>query len=89
MQHLLGVLEEFFHSSRLAKNVEKTKMMEVQAIQPHPYPMLTYTGEHIQFVQSFKYLGIDVPTTNKWNTCFDSSLQAGWKSYYLLENQCN
>ena len=27
MQHLLGVLEEFCHSSGLAVNVEKTKMM--------------------------------------------------------------
>ena len=49
----------------------------------------SYRGEHIQFVQSFKYLGIDVPATNKWSACFDSRLQAGWKSYYLLENQCN
>ena len=72
MQHLLGVLEEFCHSSGLAVNVEKTKMMVVQTIQPHHYPMLTYRGEHIQFVRSFKYLGIDVPTTNKWSPCFDS-----------------
>ena len=77
MQHLLGVLEEFCHSSGLAVNVEKTKMMVVQTIQPHHYPMLTYRGEHIQFVRSFKYLGIDVPTTNKWSACSDSRLQAG------------
>ena len=64
-------------------------MMAVQTIQPHHYHMLTYRGEHIQFVRSFKYLGIDVSTTNKWSACFDSRLQAGWKSYYLLENQCN
>ena len=61
MQHLLGVLEEFCHSSGLAVNVEKTKMIVVQTIQPHHCPMLTYRGEHIQFVRSFKYLGIDVP----------------------------
>ena len=33
MQHLLGVLEEFCHSSGLALNVEKTNMMVVQTIQ--------------------------------------------------------
>ena len=65
-------------------NVEKTKMMVVQTIQPHHYPMLTYRGEHIQFVRSFKYLGIDVPATNKWIACFNSRLQASWKS---VENQ--
>ena len=50
MQHLLGVLEEFCHSSGLAVNVEITKMMVVQTVQTHHYPMLTYRGEHIQFV---------------------------------------
>ena len=33
MQHLLGVLEEFCHSSGLVVNVEKTKMMAVQTNQ--------------------------------------------------------
>ena len=70
-------------------DVEKTKRMVVQIIQPHHYPILTYRGQHIQFVRRFKYCGIDVPATNKWSACFDYKLQASWKSYYLLENQCN
>ena len=53
MQHLLGVLEEFCHSSGLAVNVEKTKRMAMQTIQPHHW--LTYRGEHIQNFQSFIY----------------------------------
>ena len=32
-------------------------------------------------------LGIDVPAT--WSICFESRLQASWKSYYILENKCN
>ena len=60
-----------YHNSGLAVNVEKTKMVAMQTIQPHHYPMLTCIGEHIQFIQSFKYLGIDVAPTNKWTTCFD------------------
>ena len=67
----LSLLEEFFHSSGLAVNVEKTKLMVVQTIQPHHYPVLTYRDEHIQFVQRFKYLGIDVPATNKWSACLE------------------
>ena len=89
MQRLLGALEAFCQSSGLTINVDKTKMMVVQTIQPHQYPMLTYKGEHVQFVQSFKYLGIDVFATSKWSVCFESRLQAGWKSYYMLENKCN
>ena len=61
MQNLLGVLEEFCHSSGLAVNVEKTKMMVVQTIQPHHYPMLTYRGEHIQFVQTLNILVLMYP----------------------------
>jgi hypothetical protein len=26
---------------------------------------------------------------NRWSGCFDSKLQAGWKSCYTFENQCN
>ena len=86
MQRLLGVLETFCESSGLTVNVEKTKMMVVRTKQPQQYPTLMYKGEPIQCVQSFKYLGIDIPATNRWSGCFESRLQAGWKSYYMLEN---
>ena len=45
-------------------------------------------GELIQ-VQSFKYLGINIPSTNRWNMCYKSSDQAGLNSYYMFENQCS
>ena len=54
MQHLLGALEAFCQSSGLTINVDKTKMMVVSTFQPHQYPMLTYKGEHVQFLQNFK-----------------------------------
>ena len=49
MQRLLGALEAFCQSSGLTVNVDKTKLMVVRTIQPQ--------GEHVQFVQSVKYLG--------------------------------
>ena len=84
MEHLLGA---FCQSRGLTKNVDKTKTMVVRTNKPHQYPMLTYKGEHVPFEQSFKYLDIGVPTRNKWNVCFESRLQAGWKSYNMLEKQ--
>ena len=39
--------------------------------------MLTYKGENVQLVKSFKSLGIGVPATNKWSVCCESKLQAG------------
>ena len=83
MQRLLGALEAFFQSSGLTVNVDKTKLILVRNIQPHQYPMLTYKGEHEEFVQSFKYLGINVPTTNKWNVWFESRLQASRKNVII------
>ena len=32
-------------------------------------PTFTYKGEPIQVVQCFKYIGINVPSTNRWNVC--------------------
>ena len=64
MQHLLEAFKAFCRSSGLTASVDKTKMMVVRTIQPHQYPMLTYKGDHLQFVQSFKSLGINVLATN-------------------------
>ena len=63
--------------------------MVIKAIQPGHCPSFTYKGEPLQVVQSFKYLGIAVMSTNMWNVCYESTLQAGWNGYYMFENQCN
>ena len=54
--------------------------------QPHWYHTLTYKGDHIQFVQSFKYIGIDVPSTKKWSVCLESRLQVGTIIIYWRNN---
>ena len=38
---------------------------------------VTQKGEPIQVAQSFKYIGINVPLTNRWNVCCESRHQAG------------
>ena len=53
-----------------------------------PIPYASYKGEHVQFVQRFKYLGTNLHATNKWSVRFESRFQAAWKSYYMLENKC-
>ena len=64
-------------------------MKAIKAIQPRHYPTFTYKGKPIQMVQSFKYLGNSVPSTNIWKVCYESRLQVGGNSYYMLENQWN
>ena len=43
----------------------------------------------MQVVQSFKYLGINGPLTNRWNVCYGSKLQVGLITYNIFENECN
>ena len=57
-----------------------------KGIQPRHYTTFTYKGEPIQ-VQSFKYLGSNVPSTNRRNVCYESRLHAVWNNYYMFENQ--
>ena len=64
-------------------------MKAIKAIQSRHYPTFTYKGKPIQMVQSFKYLGNSVPSTNIWKVCYESRLQVGGNSYYMLENQWN
>ena len=70
-------------------NMDKTKMMAIKTIQPRHYPIFTYKGEPLKQVQSFKNLGINVPSTNRLNVCYKSRLQATWNKYYMFRNHCN
>ena len=78
VQLLLGMLDAFCYCG-LTINVDKTKMMVVQTIQPYQYHMFTYKGENVQFVQSFILVSMYLPQI-KWSICFESRLQASWKS---------
>ena len=47
--------------------------------------------EHRQYwplecVESFKYLGLEVPSNHKWNECATRRLEAGKRAYYAFEN---
>jgi hypothetical protein len=68
MQHLLGVLETFCQINGLMVNVDNkndgNKRNSTKTLSPFQYKL-----ELIQVVQSSKYLGINVPLTNKWHVC--------------------
>ena len=73
---LHDILDTFFQISGLTISVNKTKIIEIKAIQPREYPTITYKGEQIQVVKS--NLGINI-----------SRLQEGLNDYYMfdVENQ--
>ena len=89
MQHLFDVYDTFYQINGLIVDVDKMKMMAIKAVKPRHYPIFTHKGEPIQLMQSFKYLDVNFPLTNRWNVFHDSRLQAGWNRYYMFENQCN
>ena len=53
------------------------------------FRVVTYKEEPRHVVQSFKYLGINVSSTNTWNLGYESGLQEGWNGYHMFENQCS
>ena len=40
-------------------------------------------------MESFKYLGLEVPLNHRWNECATHRLEAGKRAYYAFENTCN
>lgn len=88
MQRMMHILQKFCLESGLTVNVNKTKIMVIQTIQPANIPSIIYDGKEIERVQTFKYLGIDVPSSHKWGDCVQRRMDAGWGKYYRFENDC-
>ena len=54
----------------------------MMAMKAH-YPTSTYK-RGIQVMQNFKYLGINVPSTNRWNECYEFNKNLMEDEYHLL-----
>ena len=67
-QKLMVVLEAFCSHSGLRVNVQKTKVMLVKTLNKEK-PCIVYNNEPLEVVDSFKYLGLEVPSNHKWHEC--------------------
>ena len=87
---LMKVLEDFCKLSGLRVNTNKTKAMlsktrgKREKIQPH----ITYQGKPIEAVDSFKYLGLEIPSNHRWYKCATKRRENGKRAYYAFENMC-
>ena len=45
-------------------------------------------GFQCNYVSSYKYLGIDIHHKLNWNYSIEKRINAGWKAYFGLENNC-
>ena len=83
---LLQLLGAFCDRSGLTVNVTKTKMMICSKGDRQTF---TYNNRPIENVSEFKYLGIEIPSSYKWNRCMDRRLAAAKRMHYMMETICN
>ena len=65
LQAGLNALYEFCTTNSLTVNTEKSKVMYVSSKKSKKLPILSYNHEALQFVDSFKYLDINISRTGK------------------------
>ena len=87
-QKMMEVLKAFCAHSGLIVNEQKTKIMLAKTLRTDQ-PLIVYNGKSIETVESFKYLGLEVPANYKWRECAMRRLEAGKRAYYAFENMCH
>ncbi|MCO5551454.1 hypothetical protein L7F22_004957 [Adiantum nelumboides] len=88
LQKLLHSVHAFCDATGLSVNVAKTKVMMVRTHKTADQPILMYNGQSLEVVDSFKYLGINVPSNHAWGHCAQSGIEASKAKYYEFENMC-
>ena len=68
----------FCEASGFMVNIGKTKIMQVSTNKTEFQPKLMYKGQEIEVAESFKYLGINVPSNHRWGQCVNTRLDAGY-----------
>lgn len=69
--------------------VAETKMMAVNTIQPDHPPEIIFDGQPIENVDTFEYLGVDIPIADHgWWQCVQRRMDIGWQKYYQFESDC-
>ena len=84
----MKALEIFCMHTKFSVNISKTKIMLVKS-QKRDKLCIMYNNEPLDCVESFKYLGLQVPSNHRWNECATHRLEAGKRAYYAFENTLN
>ena len=87
-QKLMNVLKRFCLRSGLVVNESKTKVMLVKTLK-NEKPCIVYNNQPLEVIDSFKYLGLKVPSNHKWKGCAMQCLEAKNRAYYAFKNMCN
>lgn len=89
LQKLVDAMHTFCENTGLSINVNKTKFMLVRTQKRQEIqPTLMYQEKQIERVDSFMYLGMDIPSNYAWGQCARNRIDVGHAKYYQLENMC-
>jgi hypothetical protein len=80
----MAILSKYAKDNILPVNVAKTKALLVHNVVAPPYPKVKYNGTKINFVNRFKYLGIDITTKIGWELYIQARIKKIRKIYHTL-----
>ena len=64
-QKLMRTLKECFMATKLSVDSSKTYIMLVKS-HDKDNPCIMYTNEPLETMESFKYIGLEVPSNQRW-----------------------
>jgi hypothetical protein len=88
LQKQIDVLSKFCVERQLVINVSKTKVVVFKK-RRNAAPEFTYRGTTIEWVQSFRYLGLELHSTRSMTVAIDKLTAAGKKALFALRRRCN
>jgi len=88
LQKQIDVLSEFCVERQLVINVSKTKVVVFEK-RYSAAPEFTYRGTTIERVQSFRYLSLELHSTNDMAIAINKLTVAGKKALFALHRRCN
>jgi hypothetical protein len=86
LQQQLDALQQFCVERGLTVNVNKTKVMVFNSVDP--CQEFVFEGDIIKHVQTFKYLGILLETTSNLDSAMEHLIAASRRSLFTLNRRC-
>ena len=85
LQRGINVLHRFCTENNLTVNTSKSKLMYVSKRRPAKLPVIEYNCQPLQWVDSFKYLGVTISATNNFTKGMKTICQQASKSQTVID----
>jgi Reverse transcriptase (RNA-dependent DNA polymerase) len=85
LQKHLDALEMFCQGTGMTVNLKKTKCLGIGTRQNL---LLCFQGKPVEFVKTYKYLGVEFSQNLSWASCVKSRVANGYKAFYAFVNKC-